>query len=258
MNFLELQDKTRALLTLPGWANSNPLPEYDVLINAAYKWWAEETQYNVEDADFETLENQPLYDLSVCNIPAGLPPREWILINDDMQYNVIFGEFLSGYLPQVSREQLRQNNRNWRLQPSSTPLYWYESGQSNKIGLWPVPNDSNIRISFEGARYPCPLENPDDTPTFNSKYHKGLSYYAACLWAENFAEGDENIRLSGYMKKAEKEKNDFLSSLEAREPGFVVRRVARPPCEYLSAGFRQIPIWPVLPPPPGTTGYPGN
>jgi len=175
-----------------------------------------------------------------------------------VQYNVLPGQFASGWLPQVSLEQLRQLNRNWRNQPPSTPLYWYWSGQSNEIGLWPVPNTDGQQISIEGVRYPHPMQNPTDTPNFNARFHRALPYFAANEWGENFASGAELAKTEGWLKKALDECTDFLLSIAAREPGFVVRKVARPPVEYLSAGFRQIPIFPILPPPTPVPSGGGN
>lgn len=243
MNFLDLRNEFSALIELGGWGGSNPAPLPDVEINKALKRWTEETQYNVADVVVTTKANQAIYQL-----PVPTPEQEWILIFNDVQWNVNSNPFSPGWIPQGTLEVLRQTDPQWRTTPASTPLYWYWTGQSNTIGFWPMPSQDDIAMSLEGVITPPPLVNDEDVPNFNSTYHVALAEFAAYNWGRRFTRGAERNIAFDYEQSALQWAAKFRGSLAARDGNSIQRRVERARPEYQpNSSTVVLPLWQIGP-----------
>jgi hypothetical protein len=243
MNFAELRQQTANYIKLGGWANVQPEPELDVLVNSAYRQWTNDTQYNVEDYTITTVSGQQLYSLATPD-----DPRKWVFVYDDVQYNTGGNPLAPGWIQQGSLETLRQLDRNWRSTPAvnASGVVLERSKQHDRPVA--IPANDGVLVSLQGVRMPQPLVADDDVPTFNSMFHSGIAYYAAYDWGLNYSRGEERDICMGYKQMYDQKAARFRNSLMARNNALIQRRVTRPDAEYIQAGANKCPciLWLVL------------
>lgn len=224
MDFSQLRDRVRALLTLGGWSNSEPAPDYAFLVNEGLRQFTLEAQHNAETVTVTTVIGTKEYSLL---LPAN-DNRSWVHIFDDASYGT------TQWLPQTARDDLIESDPLWRQAASSTPNWWYWAGP-NKIGLHPTPS-AVASVYFNGIRHEPVLDADDDTPLAQEEFHEGIALFGAWYHGKLYARGDELAICDRYLAEAKSIAGRCKETEAAKEGRLLVRDVPRTPTEYLGFG----------------------
>lgn len=233
MTLTEIEARITALVTLGGWSNSSPAPDYTFLANEGLRILTRQTMHIVEDYQLDIIRDQILYEIDTDSDD----PRQWIAFNDDAQLND------QTFVPQTTRDNLRVANRNWRSTPSATPVNWYWAGP-HKIGLYPAASASGGFIHFQGPRHEPRLVNGTDTPILEEDFHEGICLFGAWHHGKLYARGAEREIAASYFAEGEDYVNRVKEAMDSKEAQFVVRHVQRAPMEYVpNAGMGSVIWW---------------
>lgn len=242
LNYSDMQQRVNQLLTVGGWTNSLTPPDLGFLVNFGVGQFVQETQTNQQQGVISTVANQAEYSLisDLDNFPPGFPlgPRKWYTVNDDALYS--YNPAAAGsswYLPQTTRQRLRQNNVQYRDIPSAVPTFWYQANDQS-IGLYPPPSTSGTLILFSGNREMEQLQEADDTLPWHDKYVEAACLYGAVFHGKTIARGEEIRTLSRYTNEATALVAEFVQDSVDKEAALINRYVARPTQSYISAGTR--------------------
>ena len=236
MLFYQIRDRIEALIRLGGWSNSVPAPDLAGIANEGLRQFSNISEHNIQDLLITTANGQGQY-------PIKTDPNDpdWINLHDDAQWNASATAPI--WLPQATRNQLVQADKNWRSRPAGTPCNWYWAGPQ-VIGLWPVPSQDGMVISFEGARHEAEMVNDGDSPLVDRTFHEGICLLGAWHHGKLYSRMDENALLRQYYEDGKAMAEDFKDTLTAQEAGLIQRRVGRPAQEYMGVGSKQLPFWP--------------
>lgn len=233
MDFGQIRDRIDALVTLGGWSNAFPPPDFAFLANEGLRLFTRETQHNIEDCTITTIQNVALY-----SVLDPLDPRKWISFFDDALYGGTV------WISQTTRDKLRVDNRLWRSTVPGTPVWWYWAGPQ-LIGLYPPPSTGGTQVTLEGPRHEHVMVEDEDTPSFDDEFHEGVCLFGAWHWGKLHARGEDRAIAEGYLTEALSYTSRYLTSKAGQEAGLVVRRVSRSEQEYMGLGARQSPVfWP--------------
>lgn len=174
MNFRELKIETEELLKLWGFTNTQPTPDYGMLVNRAYRKVVWESEVLKDTVTFDTDIDIPEYTL---------PDYDWKSITDCILENV--------YLEQESEDRVREYNPYWLSTSSSKPTCWWYVG-TNKIRLYPTPS-TVYTISIRGTHTPPLLTDDDDIPLLPEVYHEDIPLGAAYYHLRKYCKGDAQI-----------------------------------------------------------------
>lgn len=238
--FLELQARVQALVTLGGWSNVLPAPNYPYLVNEGLRIFTRESWCNWETLMLTTVVNQGDYDL-IADSPTPGDDREWIYLSDDALWNVLpdgCGNLSASYLPQASRNQLRKSDPTWRSYSPTQPMFWYWSN-SQVITLWPPPT-TPVLCTWEGVRHVPKLEGDMDSPQINQDYHEAIALFGAWHWGKLYARGEERAVALSYKAEAMELVGKYKLNTTSKQASLMQRRVARPAQEYVDSGFVSI------------------
>lgn len=239
----QMQARVNQLLTLGGWSNSLTPPDLGFLTNFGVSQFIQETQTNQRQFTISTVANQAEYSLlsDLPNFPTAQYPLtdlKYYTVNDDALYS--FNSAAPGsswYLPQTTRQRLRQNNVQYRDVPPAVPTWWYQANDQS-LGLYPPPSTSGTLILFSGNREMEQLQEAEDTLPWHDKYVEAVALYGAVYHGKTIARGEELKTLSRYINEATDLVAEFIQDSTDKEAALINRYVARPTQNYISAGTR--------------------
>lgn len=242
ISYEDMQARVDQLLKVGGWSNSQTPPDLGFLVNFGVGQFVQETQTNQQQGVISTVADQAEYSLisDLPNFPPGFPigNKKWYTVNDDALYSYNpAAPGSSWYLPQTTRQRLRQNNVEYRDIPPSVPQWWYQANDQS-VGLYPPPSTSGTLILFSGNREMEQLQEVDDTLPWHDKYVEAVALYGAVYHGKTIARGEELKTLSRYMNEAKDLVDEFVQDGTDKEAALINRYVARPTQNYISAGTR--------------------
>ena len=242
MNYFEGQNRVEQLITLGGWSNAQPPPDLGFLFNYGIGEFVRYTEDNQETVVIMTLPGQATYFLTSETNPI-IGYRKWYSWNDDALWNILPGTPGNGsYLPQSTRQKIRQNDIQYLDCPPSIPYVWYKA-QDQQIGLYPAPADGGVLIQFSGNRMLPPLVNYTDEIIWHERYGEACALFGAHYYGKAYARGEELQTLSRYHSEALEMVAEFCQDSNNKEAALINRIVQQPPQDYLDAGTRVIPAY---------------
>jgi hypothetical protein len=239
VDFQHMQQRTAALVTLGGWSNVSPPPDYAWLVNEGLRIFTRKAQHNREELLISLVVGQSCYRLP-ADTSAPTDARDWIHFFDDALYNVLpcpgggLALIGSSWLPQATENQMRLDDRSWRQYPPSVPIYWYW-GNVQEMAVWPPPSQS-VLMQWRGVRHMQKLVASIDSPAINEDYHEAVCLFAAWHHGKLYARGAEREIVAGYAQEAQDLVNDMKQNMASKEATLTTRTVSRPAQEYMPAG----------------------
>jgi hypothetical protein len=254
LNLGSMMLRIENLITLGSWSNCQPPPDYQFLANWGKAEFVRYTNDNQERAIIVTVAGQAEYPMCGQDPFDPLDFRKWFAWNDDALWNILPGTPGNGsYLPQSTRNKIRNADSQYLDTPASIPYCWYKA-QDQVVGLYPVPADPGVYVQLSGNRDLPPLESYEDELPWHERYVEACCLFGAYFYGKSYARGEELQTLTRYSTEAGLLVAEFNQDNNDKEACLVNRYVQAPIQEYMDAGSRV--TWPYLTPSSGP--WPGQ
>lgn len=183
MNFTALQARATLLVSLEGWSDAIPSPDWAALVNQAYVQFSWDGECLITNTTVVTVANQAAYTLT----------GQWRRLRD-----VVYDSGGTNSPVRRSSEDFERYLRaDWRVQPSGAPVR-YTFNPFNTLTLIPPPAAAGVTISVRGAAEATPLVNGSDVPLVPDVLQEAIALKAAIFQGKVYAQGEASQRLDRY------------------------------------------------------------
>lgn len=212
MNFLALRERVQALVTLGGWSNAVPAPDYAFLVNEGLRQFTQRSHHNVENDTFATAVGTAEYSINDES-------RGWISLYDDATYGT------TKRLWKTTEQNIRRGDPLWKQVSNGTPAYIWLVNE-NTVRLY-VPPDAIETVYIRGPRHEPLLDADSDEPLVSDFFHEGIALFGAWYHGKAYARGEEREVVGDYYKEAEQYAMDCRAQHAEQDTGAMVRRIRR-------------------------------
>lgn len=198
MTFAELQDECEDHLRLWGFLNTSPTPDSGKLVNRAYKEMVWEAESHKTTYSTVTVLDQAEYTLPTPEFKTILD----VIYNGDKR------------LYPINESNLRQEDPQWLIRDSSTPVYYWLTGNKT-LRLYPPPDTADVTLEIYGTRAPADLIADTDVPDLPYVYHEYIALGAAYKHVRKFAKGDSRDKMNDYFSEYNAKKDQLKGEFQS-------------------------------------------
>jgi hypothetical protein len=204
MNFTALQARAALLVSLEGWSDAVPAPDWAALVNQAYIQFSWDGECLITNTTVVTVANQAAYTLT----------GQWRRLMD-----VVYDSGGANSPVRRSSEEFERYLRaDWRVQTGGAPVR-YTFAAFNTLALIPPPLAAGVTVAVRGVTEAAPLTSGGDVPSLPDVLHEAIALKAAIFQGKVYAQGEASQRLDRYEAQYREYVQDALRYAKVETAG---------------------------------------